>query len=514
MFREHLFAGGEKVSHGFLAPIFQVRILAREPNERKLGLPAGCRFPMSAAERNSSVSIVILAAGAGVRMKSRLPKPLHPVAGRPMLAQVLAVARSLDPVDITIVGSPELASSVASAPWAADVSFAIQDPPKGTGDAVRRALEAGGAGATVLVLYADHPLITTEVLSPLVESFDPAIRHVAVMSCLVDDAAGYGRIDREDGGHIRAIVEKVDDDAALRQGPTEINSGVMALARHWAIDALGRLQPNPRKQEYFLTDLVEMAAREAPGSAITVEGEADLLIGINDRVELSVADAHLRSRKRRQLMESGVTLIAPETSLIDMDVEIASDTTVGPGCVLQNGTRIGHDCVIGPHAVIRSSSIGNRVRIESSTVEESTIGDDSDVGPYAHLRGGVELGQRVHIGNFAELKNARVGDAARIGHFSYIGDAALGAGVNIGAGTITCNFDGVDKHRTEIGDGAFIGSDTLLIAPISVGDGARTGAGAVVTKDVAAGATVVGMPARLVRRGTQNSIDPGPEGAY
>lgn len=513
MRREYQFAGGEKVSHGFLAPIFQVRILAREPNEKLLDLSLGESRLMSSSESDSSRSIVILAAGAGTRMKSRHPKPLHPVAGRPMLEHVRSVARSLDPVDITIVGSPELRRRLASATWANDVTFAIQDPPRGTGDAVRKALESGSAGSTVLVLYADHPLVTAEVLSRLLDAFDPAVSHVAVMTCVVEDAAGYGRIDRDAGGQVRAIVEQVDDDPRLRTGRIEINSGVMALSRQWAADALRRLEPNPRKNEYFLTDLVEMAALESPGSAIGVEGESEILVGINDRMELAAADALLRSRVRRNLMENGVTLIAPETNLIDSDVTIGIDTTVGPGCILEAGTRIGEGCVIGPHAVLRSAIVGDRVRIESSTIESAVVGSDSDVGPYTHIRDGVEIGERVHIGNFAELKNARIGNESRVGHFSYIGDATLGADVNIGAGTVTCNFDGVEKHLTMIGSGAFIGSDTLLIAPVSVGEGARTGAGAVVTRNVAEGATVVGMPARHIRREMKKPIEPEPEGA-
>lgn len=468
---------------------------------------------MNSAESRSSLSIVLLAAGAGTRMNSELPKPLHAVAGRPMLAQILSVARSLDPVDITIVGSPELFERIAMVDWAQDVSFAVQNPPRGTGDAVRIGLESGGTGATVLVLYADHPLITNDILGRFTNAFELSKHHVAVMTCTVDDAAGYGRIQRGDDGHIRSIVEKIDDDPNQRSGRTEINSGFMVLDRVWALDALQRLKPNPRKDEFFLTDLVAMAASESPETAIAVDGDPQVLIGVNDRVELARADRLLRNRKRHELMKEGVTFLAPDTNLLDLDVLIGSDTTVGPGCILESGTHIGAGCRIGPNAVIRASSIGDRVRIESSTIERSSVGDDSDVGPYAHVRDGVEIGRNVHIGNFAELKNARIGDASRIGHFSYIGDATLGDDVNIGAGSVTCNFDGVDKHRTEIGSRVFIGSDTMLIAPVAVGDDARTGAGAVVNRDVPKGTTVVGMPARQIRRKRQDANKPDPEGA-
>ncbi|MCC6674846.1 MAG: bifunctional UDP-N-acetylglucosamine diphosphorylase/glucosamine-1-phosphate N-acetyltransferase GlmU [Thermomicrobiales bacterium] len=454
---------------------------------------------MSSADARSSLSVVILAAGAGTRMKSALPKPLHPVAGRPMLEHVLTVARSLDPADITIVGSPPIIGAIEAADWAKGIGAAVQDPPRGTGDAVRAAFDAGMFGEIVLILYADHPLVTAEMLSKLIGAFDSGHHRIALLTCMLDDSAGYGRIVR-DGDRISAIIEKGDDDPVLRAGRSEINSGVMLLDRNWAAGALARLPMNARKMEYFLTDLVAMAHTEIPGSVIGVEGTPDVLVGVNDRLELAVADRALRERKRWELMCDGVTLVEPETNLIDLDVEIGSDTTVGPGCILESGTRIGSNCVIGPNAIIRASRLGDRVRVESSTIESSTIGNDSDIGPYAHLRAKTRIGAGVHIGNFAELKHALVGDETRIGHFSYIGDATLGKDVNIGAGSITCNFDGTSKHRTTIGDGAFIGSDTMLIAPVEVGAGGRTGAGAVVSRNVAEGATVVGMPAREVHR--------------
>ncbi len=467
---------------------------------------------MSVDASDRSCSVVILAAGAGSRMKSALPKPLHEVAGRPMLAHVLNTARLLDPVDITIVGSAEIAARLAESEWAGGVSVAIQHPPRGTADAVRIALDAGAVGESVLVLYADHPLVTADVLSELIAHREENELHIAVMTCFVDDAAGYGRIDRDDRDRLRAIVEKIDDDESKRTGRTEINSGVMALDRAWAIRALARLQPNARKNEYFLTDLVANSYAEDPDSVGWAGGTQDVLVGVNDRLELATAEELLYARKRHQLLKDGVTLISPTSNLIALDAEIGQDSIVGPNCVIEPGTRIGVDCRIGPNVVVRSSSIGDRVRIESSTIEHSTIGSDSDVGPYSHLRSGTRLGIKVHIGNFVELKNVSLDDDVRVGHFSYLGDADLGANVNIGAGTVTCNFDGVDKHHTEIGANSFIGSDSMLIAPLNIGIGARTGAGAVVTKDVADGATVVGMPARQTRRTPVQTIESNDEG--
>lgn len=463
---------------------------------------------MSVDASSRSCSVIILAAGAGTRMNSDLPKPLHEVAGRPMLAHVLHTARSLDPIDITIVGSAEIETRLATLDWARGVGVAVQNPPQGTADAVRTALDAGAAGETILVLYADHPLVTSDVLSRLIAHRERTGQRLSVMTCVVEDAAGYGRIDRDEQGRMRAIVEKTDDDESLRSGPTEINSGVMALDQSWATGALASLRPNAQKNEYFLTDLVANSYAEDPDSVGSAAGTEDVLVGVNDRIELSIAEELLYARKRRQLQKNGVTLIAPASNLIALDVEIGQDSILGPNCLIETSTRIGSDCRIGPNVVIRASSIGDRVRIESSTIEHSTIGSDSDVGPYSHLRSDTRIGSKVHIGNFVELKNASVGDAVRVGHFSYLGDAGLGANVNIGAGTVTCNFDGVDKHRTEIGAGSFIGSDSMLIAPINIGIGARTGAGAVVTKDVADGATVVGMPARQIRRKPLDMIEP------
>ena len=455
---------------------------------------------MTADNPESSLSVVILAAGAGTRMKSELPKPLHDVAGRPMLAHVLDIARRINPMDITVIGSPEIEAHLAAASWALGTRVAVQNPPSGTADAVRVAIEAGAAGDTLLVLYADHPLVTADILAALVEGRDSSGGRLAVLTCVVDDAAGYGRIDRDDQGRLRSIVEEVDDDESLRVGPTEINSGVMALDRDWAAGALATLKPNLRKNEFFLTDLVAVAYAADPDSVGSAKGTQEVLVGINDRFELAVAEELLYGRKRRQLQQDGVTLNAPISNLIAVDAEIGQDTIIGPNCLIEAGTRIGRGCHIGPNSVIRASSIGDRVHIDSSTIENSTIGSDSDVGPYSHLRNDSALGTGVHIGNFVELKNASIGDGVRVGHFSYLGDVSLGANVNIGAGTVTCNFDGIDKHRTDIGASAFIGSDTMLVAPVSIGAGARTGAGAVVTKDVADGATVVGMPARQVRR--------------
>ncbi len=299
------------------------------------------------------------------------------------------------------------------------------------------------------------------------------------------------------------IAERRDDDAGMRIGPTEINAGLMALDAQWARRALDQIHPSGATGELYLTDLVSIAVAEAqddePWPVTAVAGEPDDALGVNDRADLARAESRAWERKRQRLMREGVTMRLPETIVIDEDVRVGGDTVILPYSQLSGATVVGSGCVIGPSAVIVDSRLGDRVIVRSSTVEDSVIADDADVGPYSHVRAGSEIGPRAHVGNFAEIKNARLASGVKVGHFSYIGDAAIGEETNIGAGTVTANFDGARKHQTDIGARAFIGSDTILRAPISIGDDARTGAGSVVTKDVPDGATVVGVPARLMR---------------
>jgi bifunctional UDP-N-acetylglucosamine pyrophosphorylase/glucosamine-1-phosphate N-acetyltransferase len=443
-------------------------------------------------------AVIVLAAGAGTRMKSDLAKPLHAVAGLPMVEHVLRAGEAIKPDSIVLLASPQVESHIGLLDR--DDLTVVYAPPRGTGDAVRVALEAASGAELAIVLYGDHPLLDEETVKRLkIAGLQPGIK-AAVLTCLVADAASYGRIDRD--GHQRPtrIVEFKNDDPAARTSETEINLGMMALDAAWAREELSSLEPDLESKEWLLTDLIERAVADAnpdePWPVATVQGSREVAMGVNDRSQLSDAESVVLDRIRRAHMREGVTIQMPETVLIESDVTIGKDTIILPGTILRRGASIGERCEIGPNALIERSRIGDQVRVTMSVVRDSTIASNSDVGPFAHLRGGASIGPNVHIGNFAEIKNSTIERGVKIGHVSYLGDAHIGEGANIGAGTITANYNGTHKQFTEIGSGAFIGSDTMLVAPVTVGDGAVTGAGSVVTRDVPPGVTVMGVPAR------------------
>ena len=463
-------------------------------------------------DSGDGVALVVLAAGDGTRMRSGLAKPLHPVAGLPMVLHVLRAGAAIGPLSTTLVVGRNSSDLAARIGLDGAVRTVIQDPPLGTGDAVRRALPSTGNAAWIVMLFADHPLLTGATVVRLVDGARNSGGRVTVLSCVLPDAQTYGRVQRDEHGRVVRIVEFKDDDPADRRGPTEINSGMMVMDAAWARDALDRLEPSPASGEYYVTELVALAVAEGAAGAAwpvaAVQADPDTALGINDRRQLATADAVARRRIRDRLLDSGVTLVGPETIFVDEDVVVGPDTTILPFTVLRGATTIGSGCEIGPQAVLDGVTVEDGVRIGSATIERSAIGSRSDIGPYAHLRPGTIIGSGVHVGNYAEIKNARIGDGARVGHVSYIGDASVGARTNIGAGTITANYDGVAKHRTDIGEDAFIGSDTILRAPVRVGDRAVTGAGSVVTRDVPPGATAVGVPARIVKRAPEPAPEP------
>jgi bifunctional UDP-N-acetylglucosamine pyrophosphorylase/glucosamine-1-phosphate N-acetyltransferase len=443
---------------------------------------------------------VILAAGLGKRMRSRTPKALHPVAGRPMALHVLAAVRDAfaaeaQPRYIAVVG--HFADKVKAA-LGGEVQFAHQAEQLGTGHALAQAEPLTEGTEHVLVLNADIPLISAGTIAALTAAHIERRADLTFLTARVDRASGQGRVRRDAEGRVVGIVEEADADDATR-AETEVNVGVYCFRGEWLWPRLSRIEKSAGG-EYYLTDLIGMAMSD--GSSVftlPVDDPAEAL-GINDRRQIAHAEALLRERIGQRHMLQGVTLIDPATIYIDSGVVIGIDTTVCPNTSLLGDTHVGEECVIGPDSRIVDSRLGSRCQVASSVVEGSTLEDDVDVGPFSHLRPGSYICQDAHIGNFAEVKNARLGRNTRMGHFSYIGDALVGDDVNIGAGTITCNYDGVRKNQTIIGDGAFIGSDTMLIAPVEVGRGATTGAGSVVNHDVPPDGLAVGAPARIRRK--------------
>lgn len=442
-----------------------------------------------------TLAVVILAAGLGTRMRSRLAKELQPLAGRPMIAYVLDAARAAGPAQVIVVLSPAKADLVRA--LSSEVEIAWQEEMRGTGHAAAQALPLLRPEIRqVAVLFGDHPLLTAEAVRQLTATSRESGALVTLLTSTLADPGPYGRL-RRAGDRITGVVEAKVDETSYT-GPVEINSGISCYRRDWLERALPGIPRSP-VGEYYLTSLVELAAAEPLQPAVvSVRAPIEVAQGVNDRVELAAAEAVLRRRINERLMRSGVTLVDPTSTFIDATVEIGQDARIEPFTTIGGACVIGAGCRIGPQAIVRDSRIGAGSEVVASMVEGAEIGQGVHVGPYSHFRAGARVADGAHIGNYVEVKNARVGAGTHIGHFSYVGDAELGRDVNIGAGTITANYDGFAKHRTIIGDGAFIGSDTILRAPVEVGPGARTGAGSVVTKDVAAGKTVVGVPARPI----------------
>ena len=439
---------------------------------------------------------VILAAGQGTRMRSSLPKAFHRLAGRELLSWAEAAARAATGRPPVVVVGPEMESARQLLPG--DVRFVIQTERRGTGHALLQAAQAlQGTSDAVLVTTSDMPLLSPETLKRVMAAQASHDGPLALLSVTAADPRGFGRVVRDEAGRVRAVVEETEaqpDELAIR----ELNTSVYCFRSDWLWDRLPSL-PLSGRGEYLLTDLVAAAASEGGAVAVPAADDEETL-GINTRAHLSEAEAILRRRINRAWMLAGVTIADPATTYIAPDVQLGADTLLLPNTHLEGRSSIGSGCVVGPNSIVRNSAVGDRCRIEASVLEGCELAEDVHVGPFAHLRPGARLGRGVHMGNFGEVKNSTLEAGVKMGHFSYVGDATVGAETNIGAGTITCNFgrDG-KKNRTEIGEGAFIGSDSLLVAPVRIGRGATTGAGSVVTRDVPDGALAVGMPARLVR---------------
>ncbi len=432
------------------------------------------------------LAAVILAAGKGTRMKSETVKVLHNICGKPMVEHVLsAVEQTGAEKIVTVVGrqGEQVINLTGNRS-----EYAFQQEQLGTAHALMQARNAlAGFDGDILVVCGDTPLLRSQTLIRLYREHARAGNAATVLTAIIPDPAGYGRVIRNAGGGVQKIVEQKDatgDELAVR----EVNTGVYCFRARGLFDALATLRPDNSQGEYYLTDIIEYyVARNEPVGAVVVD-DPEETAGVNDRCQLAVAEKILRRRITDRLMLSGVTVMDPDNTYIDDKVEIGRDTLIYPFTFIEGESEIGENCTIGPSSRIVNSRLGNNVVVQYSIIMESTLGDGSTVGPFAYVRPGCLLGREVKIGDFVEIKKARIGDGSKVPHLSYVGDAEVGKQVNIGAGTITCNYDGEKKHVTRIGDGAFIGSNTNLVAPVEVGAGAVTGAGSTITKDVPPGA--------------------------
>lgn len=448
-----------------------------------------------------SDEVLVLAAGKGTRMQSRLPKVLHPLAGVPMITRVLnSLAESGFPRPTIVVGygAEDIQAVVGDR-----CRYVLQKQQLGTGDAARVGFASLPATTTrVLLVHGDEPLISAQSYSEMLELQTRTGAPVVLLTARVEDTRGLGRVARDGAGTPIALVQETDL-LPDQQSLDEVNLGAYIFDADFLRDSLATLESHPPKGEYYLTDLISVASRATaeggtPAAAVTLSGATELL-GINDLLQLEQATREVYRRTARRLMQAGVRIVDSANVYIADDVDIGPDTVIHPFSTISGPTRIGSGCVIGPSAHISASDIGESCTILNSTVENARVSDEVVIGPYAHLRPGAVIGMQVHIGNYAEIKGSTLGARTKMHHMSYVGDARIGSDVNIGAGTITCNFDGVSKGRTVVEDGAFIGSDTMLLAPVTVGHGAFTGAGSVVTRDVPPNTLVAGVPARAIR---------------
>ena len=443
---------------------------------------------------------VVLAAGKGVRMKSGIPKVLHKMCGRELVFYPVEALRQAGVARIVVVVSPENELEVKDL-LGDTVEYALQDRPRGTGHALLQAAELlNGEAEQILVMGADSPLIRPATLRALSSHHLAQDSYMTLLSATWRGQKGMGQIVRDGGGKVVNLVEALDS-KDVEEGELEVNAGVYCFKGSWLWDNLSRIEESHATREIYLTSLVSTATSQgAVVDAVIAEDPQDVL-GINDRIQLAEAEGVMRRRIRERWMREGVTMLDPASTFLDEAVELGQDTVIYPNTMVLGSSKIGSRCKIGPNSVVRDSMIGDGCKVVASFVEEATIETSVDIGPFSHLRPAAYLESGVHVGNFAEIKNTRMARGAVMGHFGYLGDASIGAEANLGAGMVTCNYDGVEKHRTVVEEGAFIGCDTMLVAPVTVGAGAVTGAGAVVTKDVPAYRLAVGVPATIKPRG-------------
>jgi len=437
---------------------------------------------------------IILAAGLGTRMASSMPKLLQPLAGQPMIRWSALACQEATGTEPYLIIPPE-GTAIGEAAGGSS-KWIEQTEPLGTGHAVLQAAERlDGESDLVLVVNADMPLLSADTLRSLVEAQSTSSGVVTLLTSIDEQSRGFGRIVRDEEGSVSGIVEEAQatsDELAL----TELNVGAYCFDAKWLWKELANVPISP-KGEYYLTDVIGLATE---GIGVIKVNDPDETIGVNTMQHLAQAEAAARRRINRQLMAAGVRMIDPNTTYIDVEVSVGPGTVLLPNTHLGGQTVVGEDCRIGPNSILRNATIAEGCVIEASVVDKAVLEAGVDVGPFARLRPGARLGPGVHVGNFGEIKDSTLAAGVKVGHFSYLGDATIGENVNIGAGTITCNYDGKRKNATTIREGAFIGSDTMLVAPVTIGVGARTGAGAVVTKDVPDHMLAAGVPARVIRK--------------
>ena len=442
------------------------------------------------------ITAIVLAAGKGTRMKSGRNKMLHDISGMAMLEHTLDTAENVADRVVCVVGHQ--AERVKEAISGREkVDFVRQEEQLGTGHAVKQAESyISGTGDHFLVMYGDTPLLKSETLETLLDSHRSKEAGMSLLTAEVEDPRGYGRILRDERGNIERIVEDSDAGEEI-SSINEINAGVYIFEGGHLRDVLAGLENDNIQGEYYLTDAPEIIYEETSIASSRPESIEEIL-GVNTRSDLARAEEIMQKRVKKYHMNKGVTLKDPDRIYIEKNVEIGRDVTIWPGAVIREGTRIGRQCCIGPNCQLKGAELAEGVNVkQGSFIIQSSVGANTDVGPYAHLRPGNEIAESCRIGNFVEIKKSQVGKASKVPHLSYVGDGIIGEGCNIGAGTIFANYDGEKKHRTELEDGVFVGSNTTLVAPLKLGRKARTGAGSVVTKDVKAKTTVLGVPARF-----------------
>jgi len=444
------------------------------------------------------LAIVILAAGMGARMRSKLPQALHSVLGKPLLYYLLDTARSLKPAQtVVVVGhqAEQVKEQLADHGVGQSISFVLQSPQLGTGHALQQTTSLlSGRSGLVLVLPSNLPLLTTQTLEKLLEAQQSSLAPLTVLTTPLTEFLGVDQKKQDDQYHFALVTAKPSTPEYT--GLSQANTGVYLFRADWLWNNINEI-PADSNNEYCLTKLIDKAVEQGQPVQVVALKDATEIIAVNNRARLAQAEATIRQQINQKWMEAGVTLIDPTNTYIGLDVILGQDTVIYPNTYLYGKTTVGDGSILGPGSFVIDSSLGHRCQVRFSVVEGAILEDDVEIGPYAHLRSKAHLATGVHMGNFGEVKNAYLGPGTKMGHFSYVGDAQVGANVNIGAGTITCNYDGQRKYPTQIGDNAFIGSDTMLVAPVNIGKNAKTGAGSVVTRDVPDDTLAYGVPARL-----------------